>query len=47
MSALDKIQEMLDAEEFGSVVTFVDGPATGEKGVLSAEGEAKIGRAHV
>lgn len=39
MSALDRVQEILDAEIFGSVVTFVDGSLTGEKVVISAEGE--------
>lgn len=39
MSALERIQEILDAEVFGSVVTFVDGPNVGEKVVISAEGE--------
>jgi len=39
VSALERIQEILDAEVFGSVVTFVDGPNVGEKVVISAEGE--------
>ncbi len=32
------IQDLLDAESFGSVVTFVDGPAIGSKTVLDADG---------
>lgn len=40
---LAAIQEILDAEQFGSVVTFVDGPRTGDKTVLSAEGEVVSG----
>ncbi|MGH8945524.1 MAG: XdhC family protein [Acidimicrobiia bacterium] len=39
MSAvLEAIERILDAEEFGSVTTVVDGPATGAKAVLDSEG---------
>ena len=41
--ALETIQRILDAEEFGSVVTFVDGPALGEKVVLDASGAVITG----
>lgn len=43
VNALEKIQEILDAEEFGSVVTFVDGPRRGSKIVLDAAGEVVSG----
>lgn len=43
MSAFDRIQEILDAEEFGSVITFVDGPNVGEKVVVSSTGEIVFG----
>lgn len=43
MTALETIQEILDAEEFGSVVTFVDGPSKGSKAVLDAKGEVVFG----
>jgi xanthine dehydrogenase accessory factor len=41
--ALQAIQEILDAEEFGSVVTVVDGPLTGTKIVLDASGSVLAG----
>lgn len=41
--ALETIQKILDAEEFGSVVTFVDGPALGEKVVIDASGTVITG----
>jgi xanthine dehydrogenase accessory factor len=41
--ALEAIQGLLDAEEFGSVVTFVDGPALGEKIVLRQDGSTVFG----
>lgn len=41
--ALERIQEILEAEEFGSVVTFVDGPSLGSKVVLNAAGEPVAG----
>ncbi len=40
---LDAIQRILDAEEFGSVVTFVDGPAMGTKAVLDQDGQLVAG----
>ena len=43
MTALEAIQQILDAEEYGSVVTFVDGPATGDKTVLDSAGVVKVG----
>ena len=41
--AFEAIQQILDAEQFGSVVTFVDGPAVGTKIVLDSEGHAVSG----
>lgn len=43
MSALERIQEILDAEEFGSVITFVGGPNLGEKVVVNSSGEIVFG----
>lgn len=43
VSALDSIQRILDAEEYGSVVTFVEGPETGLKTVLNSAGEIVSG----
>jgi xanthine dehydrogenase accessory factor len=40
---LSAIHSILDAEEFGSVVTFVGGPAMGTKVVLDSEGTATAG----
>ena len=40
---LQVIQRILDAEEFGSVITFVDGPRKGSKAVLNASGEVVSG----
>jgi xanthine dehydrogenase accessory factor len=37
------IQEILDAEVFGSVVTMVDGPAIGQKAVIDGSGEIVAG----
>lgn len=37
------IHDLLDAEQFGSVVTVVDGPAIGEKAVIDAEGDVVAG----
>ena len=37
------IQSLLDAEAFGSVVTVVDGPKTGDKAVLDADGTVVAG----
>jgi xanthine dehydrogenase accessory factor len=41
--ALTAIQEILDAEQFGSVITFVDGPSIGTKVVLDADGKPLVG----
>jgi xanthine dehydrogenase accessory factor len=40
---LQAIQEILDAERFGSVVTFVGGPAMGSKVVLTGDGHLASG----
>lgn len=40
---LTAIHQILDSEEFGSVVTFVDGPRLGTKTVLDAMGEVVSG----
>jgi xanthine dehydrogenase accessory factor len=40
---LDAIQEILDAERFGSVVTFVSGPAIGAKAILDETGALLAG----
>lgn len=37
------IQDILDAEVFGSVVTLVEGPAVGQKAVVDASGEIVAG----
>lgn len=42
-NALSAIQTILDAEQFGSVVTFVGGPAMGTKAVLAADGNPTFG----
>jgi xanthine dehydrogenase accessory factor len=39
----DAIQTILDDESFGSVATFVEGPATGAKAVIDADGEVVAG----
>lgn len=41
---LNAIAAILDAEEFGSVVTFTDGPAIGSKAVLDASGTTVAGQ---
>jgi xanthine dehydrogenase accessory factor len=43
VSALEAIQRILDREEYGSVVTLVDGPATGSKAVIDSEGNLVAG----
>ena len=43
MTILDSIQRILDSERFGSVVTMIDGPATGQKVVLNEEGDVVAG----
>jgi xanthine dehydrogenase accessory factor len=40
---LPAIRRILEAEEFGSVITFVDGPVTGSKAVVDARGELVAG----
>lgn len=44
VSALEAIEEILDREEYGSVVTFVDGPEKGAKVVLASDGSVVSGR---
>ena len=44
---IDAIQRILDAEEFGSVVTFVDGPAVGTKAVVDSAGTVVAGEVPV
>jgi xanthine dehydrogenase accessory factor len=43
VTALDAIEDILDHEEYGSVVTFVDGPQKGAKVVLNADGLVVVG----
>ncbi|HEY5890035.1 MAG TPA: XdhC family protein [Acidimicrobiia bacterium] len=43
MTALETIQSILDSEDYGSVVTFVDGPSLGLKVILDSDGHAKFG----
>ena len=43
MSPLEAIQGILDREEYGSVVTFVDGPSLGAKVVLDSSGQQVSG----
>lgn len=43
MTALDSIQAILDSEDYGSVVTFVDGPSLGLKVVLDSDGNSRFG----
>lgn len=43
VKALEAIQGILDAEEYGSVVTFVDGPMIGAKTVLGSDGGVVMG----
>jgi xanthine dehydrogenase accessory factor len=43
VTALEAIQRILDAEEYGSVITFVDGPMLGTKVVLAADGTVIAG----
>ncbi|MGH8947847.1 MAG: XdhC family protein, partial [Acidimicrobiia bacterium] len=43
MSPLEAVQGILDREEYGSVVTFVDGPALGTKVVLDSAGQEASG----
>lgn len=39
----EAIQKLLDAEEFGSVVTVVEGPSIGEKAVVDSSGSVVAG----
>lgn len=39
----EAIQELLDAEQFGSVATVVDGPEVGHKAVIDSAGEITAG----
>jgi xanthine dehydrogenase accessory factor len=43
VTPLEAIQQILDAEDYGSVLTFVDGPYQGNKVVLSATGDVVAG----
>jgi xanthine dehydrogenase accessory factor len=43
VSSLDVIQGILDSEEYGAVVTFVDGPDTGAKAVIDSSGNVVAG----
>jgi xanthine dehydrogenase accessory factor len=43
VSILETVQGILDREEYGSVLTFVDGPATGAKSVLDHSGQVVAG----
>lgn len=40
---LPAIRRILESEEFGSVITFVDGPVTGRKAVVDARGRLVAG----
>ena len=44
MSPLDVIQGILDREEYGAIVTFVDGPDTGAKVVVDSSGNVVAGQ---
>jgi xanthine dehydrogenase accessory factor len=43
VSPLDVIQGILDREEYGAIVTFVDGPDTGAKAVVDSSGKVVAG----
>ena len=43
MTVLEAIQEILDHEQFGSVITVVDGPEVGAKAVVDAGGNIVAG----
>jgi xanthine dehydrogenase accessory factor len=43
VSPLEAVQDILDREEYGSVVTFVDGPELGAKIVLDSTGQSMAG----
>ena len=44
MSPLEVIQGILDREEYGAIVTFVDGPDTGAKAVVDSSGNVVAGQ---
>ena len=43
-TSLEAVERILAAEEFGSVATFVAGPALGAKAVIGAQGEVVAGQ---
>jgi xanthine dehydrogenase accessory factor len=43
VTALEAVQGILEREEYGSVITFVDGPLLGSKVVLASDGQALAG----
>ncbi len=43
VSTLEAIEQILEREEYGSVLTFVDGPDTGAKAVLDSTGQLVAG----
>jgi xanthine dehydrogenase accessory factor len=43
VGTLEAVQGILDREEYGSVITFVDGPRLGSKVVLASDGQAVAG----
>jgi len=43
VSTLEAIEQILGREEYGAVLTFVDGPATGAKAVLDSGGQVVAG----
>ncbi|MDP9494219.1 MAG: XdhC family protein [Actinomycetota bacterium] len=43
VSTLEAIEQILEREEYGAVLTFVDGPATGTKVVVDASGQVIAG----
>ncbi len=43
VSTLEAIEQILEREEYGSVLTFVDGPETGAKVVLDSTGQLVAG----
>lgn len=43
VSTLEAIEQILELEEYGAVLTFVDGPETGAKVVLDATGQLVAG----
>jgi len=43
VSTLEAIEQILEREEYGSVLTFVDGPETGAKAVLDSTGQLVAG----